>query len=166
MKHINSNKGNSFLLLLVVFAILIGGGILYYKGAKSQKDALEAPLPASSVDTTTSPPVADGVSPEIGAEDTMMEAPPLKEFSVEGKNFEFSLKEIRVTKGDFVRINLTSTGGTHDLRIDDYEVGTDVIGAGKSSSLEFMAEKAGTFEFYCSVGSHRQMGMVGKLIVE
>lgn len=162
MQNINLNKGNSFILVLVVFAVLMGGGILYYKGAKSQKDALEAPLVPSSVDTTAS----DGAPVEIGAEDTMMEAAPLKEFTVDGKNFEFSVKEIRVTKGDFVRINFTSTNGMHDLRIDDYEVGTDVVDTGKSSFVEFMAEKAGTFEFYCSVGSHRQMGMVGELFVE
>lgn len=165
MKNAYSNRGNSLIIILLVFAVLIGGGILYYKGAKKEKDALEASIPPPFVETA-SPSSLNKGPVEIGAEDVPMKADPLKEFAVEGKNFEFSVKEIHVAKGDFVRINFTSTGGTHDLRIDDYEVGTDVVGAGKSSSLEFMAEKAGTFEFYCSVGTHRQMGMVGKLIVE
>ena len=37
---------------------------------------------------------------------------------------------------------------------------------GQIDEVEFVVDKAGTFEYYCSVGNHRQMGMVGKLIVE
>src|SRR3989338_1754183 len=163
MRNTHSNQGNSLIIILIVLGVIIGG-VLYYKGAKNQKEALEASLPPPFVDmNTASPSAMDNASSEIGAEDTIMEAAPLQEFAIEGKNFEFSVKEIRVKKGDFVRINFTSTDGTHDLRIDDYEVGTAVVGVGKSSSVDFMAEKTGTFEFYCSVGTHRQMGMVGKL---
>jgi uncharacterized cupredoxin-like copper-binding protein len=32
--------------------------------------------------------------------------------------------------------------------------------------VQFVADKTGTFEFYCSVGNHRQMGMVGTLVVQ
>ena len=32
--------------------------------------------------------------------------------------------------------------------------------------LEFTADKAGSFEYYCSVGEHKAMGMVGTLKVE
>ncbi|OGZ47436.1 MAG: hypothetical protein A3J55_01465 [Candidatus Ryanbacteria bacterium RIFCSPHIGHO2_02_FULL_45_17b] len=164
MKHTYTNQGNSLIIILIVLGVIIGG-VLYYKGAKSEKDALEASLPSSFADTNTSP-VMENASPEIGAEDTMMEAAPLKEFAVEGKNFEFSVKEIRVAKDDFVRVNFTSMDGTHDWRVSGYDVGTAVVDTGKSSSIDFKADTVGTFEFYCSVGSHRQMGMVGKLIVE
>jgi hypothetical protein len=40
------------------------------------------------------------------------------------------------------------------------------VGAGASDVVEFTADKAGTFEYYCSVGNHRAMGMKGTLTVK
>ena len=40
------------------------------------------------------------------------------------------------------------------------------INTGNKTSVTFVANKAGEFEFYCSVGNHRAQGMVGKLIVK
>lgn len=89
-----------------------------------------------------------------------------KVFAVEGTNFAFSQKEIRVKKGDTVRINLTSKDGFHDFVIDEFNAATDGVQTGESVSVEFVADKAGSFEYYCSIGSHRQLGMKGALIVE
>jgi plastocyanin len=83
-----------------------------------------------------------------------------------GKNFEFSKKEIKVKEGDTVQINFTSENGFHDWKLSDYEVATERVNTGGSSSVTFVAEKTGSFEYYCSVGSHRTLGMVGTLIVE
>ena len=71
-----------------------------------------------------------------------------------------------MNKGDTVRINFVNTGGKHDLRIDGYNVGTKVIDSGQEDTIEFTADKTGEFEYYCSIGEHRQMGMVGKLVVK
>jgi plastocyanin len=35
-----------------------------------------------------------------------------------------------------------------------------------STFIEFVANKKGKFEYYCSVGEHRAMGMKGNLVVE
>lgn len=91
---------------------------------------------------------------------------PVKEFTVEGKNFSFSLKEIKVKKGDLVKINFKNTQGFHDLVIDEFKVATKQFQAPGTEVLEFIADKVGSFEYYCSVGSHRAMGMWGTLIVE
>ena len=90
----------------------------------------------------------------------------VKEFTVSASPFVFDPTEIRVQKGDTVKITLMNTEGTHDWRVEGYEVGTKVIQGGESDMIEFIADTSGTFEYYCSVGNHRQMGMVGKLIVE
>ena len=90
----------------------------------------------------------------------------IKTFDISSKNFEYSQKEVRVKKGDRVMINLMATEGMHDLVVDGYDARTNVIRAGENSSLEFVADRTGKFEYYCSIGNHRQMGMVGKLIVE
>lgn len=90
----------------------------------------------------------------------------VKEFSVEAANFSYNSTEIRVKKGERVKITLTSQEGNHDLVFDEFNARTSKIGAGISDSVMFVADKIGTFEYYCSVGNHRAMGMVGKLIVE
>ncbi len=90
----------------------------------------------------------------------------VKEFIVEGGNFVFSLKEIRVNQGDKVKIVFNNTEGFHDLIIDEYNVNTGQIKSEQSRTVEFVADKTGTFEYYCSVGQHRANGMFGKLIVE
>ncbi len=87
-------------------------------------------------------------------------------FDITGRNFSFSQTEIRVKQGDKVKINFSSVGGLHNWVVDEFNVQTQQVNTGESSSVEFTADKAGTFEYYCSIGSHRQMGMVGKLIVE
>lgn len=89
-----------------------------------------------------------------------------KTFQIEAKNFEFSLKEIRVKKGDKVKIILNGTQGFHDIVIDEFNVASARIQSPSSATVEFVADKMGSFQYYCSVGTHRQMGMVGTLIVE
>lgn len=90
----------------------------------------------------------------------------VKKFNITAKNFEFSQKEIRVKKGEKVSINFESTGGLHDWVNDEFKAHTEQVRPGTKTSATFVADKVGTFEFYCSVGEHRAMGMKGNLIVE
>ncbi len=89
-----------------------------------------------------------------------------KSFTVIGDNFKYDVKELRVKKGDTVRLTFRNAEGFHDLKIDEFGVDTGKLQAGGENTVEFVADEAGTFEYYCSVGSHRAMGMVGQLIVE
>ena len=91
---------------------------------------------------------------------------PLKTFDVSGINYAFSVTEIRVNLGERVKINFSSAGGFHDWVLDGYGVGTPRVSAGATTSVEFLADTPGAFEYFCSVGSHRILGMVGTLIVE
>lgn len=93
-------------------------------------------------------------------------APTVKEFAVSGDNFAFAPSTITVNKGDTVRIVFTNAEGFHDWKIDEFNAATNKIGAGATETIEFVADKEGSFEYYCSVGSHRAMGMKGTLIVE
>jgi len=87
-------------------------------------------------------------------------------FSLTGNNFSFSQKELRVKKGQTVTVNFESESGFHDFVVDEFNAATAKVQTGSKTSVTFVADKAGTFEYYCSVGSHRANGMVGKLIVE
>lgn len=90
---------------------------------------------------------------------------PLKEFTIDAFNFGYSIPEIKIRKGQKVTITLTNSGGTHDLVIDELGVDSGKIVTGESVTFDFVANEAGEFEYYCSVGNHRAQGMVGKIII-
>ena len=92
--------------------------------------------------------------------------PGVKEFKITAKQFSFEPETIEVNKGDKVVIIFKNSQGFHDLVIDEYKVATKQIRTGEQETISFIADKAGTFEYYCSVGTHRAMGMLGTLIVE
>jgi plastocyanin len=94
-----------------------------------------------------------------------------KTFELTGRDFAFfmdgeSRPEIRVKEGDRVRIEFTSTQGYHDWVVDEFDAATEKVNEGGSTFVEFTADRKGEFEYYCSVGSHRERGMWGMLIVE
>ena len=90
----------------------------------------------------------------------------VQHFNLTGKNFEFSQKEIRVKKGDKIKITFSSTDGFHEWVVDEFNAKTTRVNTGEETSVEFTVDQTGTFEYYCSVGKHRELGMVGQLIVE
>ncbi len=142
---------NKIIIILIIVIIIIGG-IWYINKTDSPLDT-----PATgkeSVDNSTNNTKENIVVKGV------------KTFDINGKNFSFSQTEVRVKKGDRVRINFKSTDGFHDWVINKFRARTSRVQTGGTTSVEFIAKDKGTFEYYCSVGSHRQLGMVGKLIVE
>lgn len=91
-------------------------------------------------------------------------------FEVSGENFLFTINgeenpDMVVQQGDRVRVEFTSASGMHDWVIDAFGA-TEIVQTGENTSVEFVADQTGTFEYYCSVGSHREQGMRGNFIVE
>src|SRR3989344_1954893 len=87
-------------------------------------------------------------------------------FTVTGQNFSFLPAIINARKGDRVKIIFKNTGGFHDFKIDEFNVATQKIQEGAEETVEFIADKTGSFEYYCSIGNHRAMGMKGTLIIK
>lgn len=86
----------------------------------------------------------------------------MKEITIKAKNFEFDQKEIKVNKGDTVKITLDNTQGMHSLKIDGYD---QEIQGGKT--VTFTADKTGEFKFFCNVFCGKgHAEMAGKLIVQ
>lgn len=77
---------------------------------------------------------------------------------------QFSLKEMTVNKGDLVRIKITVTAGGHDFKIDEYNVYADTQ-LNQEYAVEFTADKAGEFVYYCTKPGHRALGHWGTLKV-
>ncbi|WCN37427.1 cupredoxin domain-containing protein [Aneurinibacillus uraniidurans] len=131
-----------------------------------QADSSSAPATTSSSSQASAPAATSSSSqtpaPVAKAANNQAPAGKTVEVKVMAKDFEFDKKEIRVKKGDKVKITLMSDDGGHGFEIPDYKV--NIKGNG---SAEFVADKAGTFQYDCSVmcGSGHDK-MTGKLIVE
>jgi plastocyanin len=91
---------------------------------------------------------------------------PVKEFTVDGSSYKFDPETITVNQGDTVKITFRDSGGPHDLVIDGYNVRTKIVTPGKEDSVTFVADKSGSFKYYCSVANHEALGMTGTLIVQ
>lgn len=135
-------------LIIVIIIILIVAGVWYLN---------------RSADRSSSE--GDVTAPEEAMEGESMVGE-TREFDLVASNFKYDVTEIRVKQWDTVIINLMSGEGFHDWVVDEFDARTGQLQSGESDSIQFVADKSGVFEFYCSVGNHRQMGMIGELIVE
>lgn len=106
-------------------------------------------------------------APEAPAEEVPVKHISLQSYTdVQGFKFypKFSLKEITVNKGDKVRISVNVTSGSHNFNIDEFGVAV-ATPTGKVTTVEFTANKAGEFVYYCGMPGHRAAGQWGTLKV-
>jgi plastocyanin len=150
---------------ILTIAVLLSGG-LYLIFSDNLLNNNQSASPESAMPTIENGGVNEIVDFEYESETPAPNQGSVKEFTITGKSFSFTPSAINVKKGDTVKITLVNTGGFHDLVIDEFNVATKRINNGESETIQFVADKTGTFEYYCSVGTHRQMGMVGALTVE
>ena len=89
----------------------------------------------------------------------------IKTIDVIASRFEFEPATISVVEGDRVRLRLRSADRTHGLGIKAFRVKAQIPKAGQVA-VEFVADRAGTFEItcseYCGTG---HSAMKGRLIV-
>ena len=84
---------------------------------------------------------------------------------VDGQYFpQFSKKEITVKKGDTVRLKINATSGMHNFKIDEFDVLAETP-TGEVTVVEFVADQAGEFVYYCAKPGHRALGHWGTLKV-
>ncbi|OGG12110.1 hypothetical protein A2781_03525 [Candidatus Gottesmanbacteria bacterium RIFCSPHIGHO2_01_FULL_42_27] len=151
----------NLMLGFIAVVILAGGG--FFLVSNRNKLAIQTVTEEETVNSGALVP--DESSPTV-ADTIIEETASVKTFEIKASSFKFSLTEIRVKKGDRVKIVLNNTGGFHDWVIDEFDARTKQTQGPATETVEFTADKTGTFEYYCSVAQHRQNGMVGKLIVE
>ncbi len=164
-------NGKTIALVLLVIALLAGGGYYLSQGDSTGEPQVSASPEVSVSATPTSTPVTSvaptptsSVSPSPTPTGAVQGS--VKVIAVSGNSFSYDPKEITVKKGDTVRIVFTNTEGFHDWVIDEFNARTPKIPAGQVSTIEFVANKTGSFQYYCSVGSHRAQGMWGTLVVQ
>jgi len=90
----------------------------------------------------------------------------VKTIEVTASRYKFEPATITVVQGDTVRLLLRSADRTHAFAIKAFRVKALIPRAGEAITVEFVADRAGSFAFtcaeYCGTG---HAGMKGKLVV-
>jgi plastocyanin len=137
------------------------------------KNKTQDDLPVESMEQAA--PVDTMVKEEVMVEDKMMDQDEAMmesshlQVELELSNYQFSQKTLTVEAGQKVTIKLKNIDGFHDFVIDELKVASKQISADQEDSVTFTvpeSEKGKSFEYYCSVGSHRELGMKGTLLVK
>ncbi|HLY59181.1 MAG TPA: cupredoxin domain-containing protein [Terriglobia bacterium] len=88
------------------------------------------------------------------------------EITVVARKFEFNPNVITVKQGDRVRLVITASDRDHGFKLEAFKVDQE-LKKGQPTSIEFTADKAGSFPFQCSDFCGLGHGkMKGKLVVE
>lgn len=165
--EVKSDDSKSTMMILgglVLMAVLVGGYLLMK--ANTGKEVVTTTNKTVASPTTMvegSETTEEVTTATVGDEAVVQDGVVL---NVEGGSFYFKPNVIRAKVDQEINIKFTSVGGMpHDFVIDEFKVNTKEI-TEDSLDVAFTPDKVGTFEFYCSVGSHRKMGMKGTLIIE
>jgi cytochrome c oxidase subunit 2 len=145
---------------LIVIVILGVGGFLVMN-----KKQTSTTTPAETTTTTPSAVMNATTSPSETGTGSAMQGE-TKVITISAKQFEFSPNMIKVKQGDKVTIKATSEDVEHGFALPDFGINLD-LQPGQEVTKEFVADKKGTYTFFCSVpcgSGHREMK--GTLVVE
>jgi cytochrome c oxidase subunit II len=89
-----------------------------------------------------------------------------REIKMTAKRYQFDPNVITVKKGENVKLVITALDRDHGFKLEAFNV-NQKLKKGDPATIEFTADKAGTFPFQCSefCGIHHGR-MKGKLVVE
>ena len=162
------------LLLLIIAACSQQAPTAYNQQAEKviqvqeeSKSKLTPSVPSNAQETQTTEKTTQETQPAEQNTVTQPEtASDTVEMNVIAKRFEFDPSTIKVKQGQKVILHIKSLDVTHGFALPDYKINEN-LEPGKTVTVEFVADKKGTFTFFCSVycgSGHRSMK--GTLIVE
>ena len=162
---------SKYFILIVILLLIVGGVILFLNSGSDTSSDNNPGIVNVEDDSEVEPENNDNSDTDNSNSDTNTDTSETKVFILTGENFKFIMNgddnpDLIVNEGDKVRIEFTSTSGFHDWVVDEFNAATSKVNEGGTTSIEFTADKKGQFEYYCSVGSHRSLGMKGNLIVQ
>jgi heme/copper-type cytochrome/quinol oxidase subunit 2 len=76
--------------------------------------------------------------------------PSLRRVSIVASKYAFEPGRIEVAQSDLVRIELRTADIAHSLTIDGYRI-SKRVNPGAPVTFEFLADREGTFPFYCNL---------------
>ncbi len=130
-------------IIIVILAVVGIGGILVFKGKSVNKKG--------EIQTSQENVQVQGE---------------VREIEVTAKQWEFTPNPIKVKFGERVRLKIKSIDVTHGFALPDFGI-NEVLNPEQEVVVEFVANKRGTFDFFCSVQCGQgHAGMRGQLVVE
>jgi len=107
-------------------------------------------------------PLVRRVFAASGAKD---QAPTRREFTLTARDYSFSPNRVEATQDDLIKLTVQSADVAYGFAIDDYRLSRRVP-AGGSTTIEFRADRPGTFPFYSNLSNDsRHSQMRGQLVV-
>ena len=93
------------------------------------------------------------------------QAPHRREFTLTARNYRYEPGRIEVAQGDLVKLTVKSEDVDYSLTIDAYRVSRRVPAEGMTT-IEFLADRPGTFPYYSNLTSdERHAETKGELVV-
>ena len=90
----------------------------------------------------------------------------VKEFTMTAQRYSFTPGDLTVNKGDTVILHITSIDVNHGIAIPQFGVSQE-LPVGQEETVKFIADKAGTYTFFCNVYCGPGHGsMTGTLTVQ
>ncbi len=145
--------------LIIISVLLVAGCTSTTQSNQGNNQANDQGDTQTNTSTPTIPPTT---SPPLPPVSTIA----VKEFNMTAKRFEFTPNTITVNRGDRVVLRITSTDVEHGFSLATFDI-VETLPAGQTKTIEFTADQAGEFNFFCSVFCGSGHGdMRGKLIVQ
>jgi plastocyanin len=141
-------------LLVLAAALPLALGVIAGCGDDDDSSSTEASSTTSTESTTTAASQGGGGGETLAVSET---------------DYALDPADPTVTAGT-VTIEATNDGQTtHSIEVEgpsgEQELEQD-LAPGDSGTLEVDLSKPGTYEWYCPVGNHKEMGMEGEITVE
>jgi len=91
--------------------------------------------------------------------------PARHDITIKAKNHKFTPARFDVAQGDIVKVTLVAEDAPYSFAIDEYRIAKRAT-PGKPATVEFRAEHAGTFTYYCNLSTDSACkDMKGQLVV-
>lgn len=133
------------IIAVIILAIVLIGGFFLYQSMNKE----------FTTGSTVTAQESSGNSENTNNQDNNV-----KVINIDASRFQYTPGTITVKKGDHVKIIINSIDTPHGIAIPE-------LGVSGVESVEFTADKAGTFEFHCPTpcgSGHRTMK--GTLVIE
>ena len=166
--------------IFLIFLLGLAVGAYAFTQSRNQASTPETTNQEDSVRQDADSVDRDGEATDANSETSVDEVPtllsPTEEdgnagvvnYALDLSNFKFSPKLIEAEPGQTLTIKLNVKQGAHNFIIDELGVKSSTINTGDEETITFTVPDSATpgdYEFYCGIGNHRQLGMVGTLRV-
>ncbi len=149
-----------YLLIILIILVLAGGGYYLWNSGLVDFSALMDGGETNEETTESEEADDEEEQPSVSKVEVV-------EVTVEAKEFSFTPSKLTVDVGTKVRLTLENGGSvSHDFVVDELDVEMTLVSPGQSQTIEFTLERAGIYEFDCSIPGHEEAGMTGTLTVK